>query len=40
MKIRYTLRGRADLEEVYGYLERRTPAAAQSLKLQIERQIG
>lgn len=40
MRIRYTLRARADLEEIYGYLERRTPAAAQSLKSQIERQIG
>lgn len=40
MRIRYTLRARADLEGVCEYLERRAPAAAQSLRSQIERQIG
>ena len=38
MRVRYTLR--ADLEEIHEYLEKRQPAAAQSLKSSIERQIG
>ncbi len=40
MKVRYTLRARADLEEIYGYLEERAPAAAQPVISAIERQIG
>lgn len=40
MRIRYTLRAHADLKDVLEYLERRAPAAAQSLKSQIGRQIG
>ncbi len=40
MRIRYTLRARADLEEICEYLERRAPTAAQSLKSQVERQVG
>jgi len=40
MRVRYTLRARADLEEIHEYLEKRQPAAAQSLKSSIERQIG
>jgi plasmid stabilization system protein ParE len=40
MKVRYTLRARADLEEIYEYLEKQQPTAAQHLKSAIERQIG
>jgi plasmid stabilization system protein ParE len=40
MKVRYTLRARADLEEIYEYLENHQPTAAQRLKSAIERQIG
>ena len=39
MRLRYTLRARADLEEIYEYLAKREPAAAQRLKSAIERQI-
>jgi toxin ParE1/3/4 len=40
MRVRYTLRARADLQEIYEYVERRRPAAAKSLISTIERQIG
>ena len=40
MRVRYTLRALADLEQTYEYFEKRRPAAAQSLKSTIERQIG
>ncbi len=40
MKVRYTLRARADLEEIYGYLQERSPAAAKSVISTIERHIG
>ena len=40
MRVRYTLRALADLEQIYEYFEKRRPAAAQSLKSMIERQIG
>src|SRR5260370_19724663 len=40
MKFRYTLRARADLEEIYEYLEKQQPTAAHHLKSAIERQIG
>ena len=40
MKVRYTLRARADLEEIYEYLEKQQLTAAQGLKSAIERQIG
>ena len=40
MRVRYTLRALADFEEIYEYLEKRRPAAAQSVKTAIERQIG
>src|SRR5260370_36364072 len=40
MRVRYTLRALADLEQIYEYFEKRRPAAAQSLKSTIERQIG
>ena len=40
MRIRYTLRARADLEEIYEYLEERQPWAAQRLIAAIERQVG
>jgi toxin ParE1/3/4 len=40
MKVRYTLRARADLEAIYEYLEKQQPTAAQRLKSAIERQIG
>ena len=40
MRLRYTLRARADLEEIYEYLAKRETAAAQRLKSAIERQIS
>jgi len=40
VRVRYTLRARADLEEIYEYLKERAPATAQSFKSTIERQIG
>jgi plasmid stabilization system protein ParE len=40
MRVRYTLRARADLEEIYEYIEKHQPTAAQRLKSAIERQIG
>jgi toxin ParE1/3/4 len=40
MRIRYTLRARADLEQIYKYLEKRAPAAAHSVTSTIERQVG
>jgi toxin ParE1/3/4 len=40
MRVRYTLRALADLEEIYEYLEKRQPSAAQYLKSTIERRIG
>jgi toxin ParE1/3/4 len=40
MKVRYTLRARADLEAIYEYLEKQQHTAAQRLKSAIERQIG
>jgi toxin ParE1/3/4 len=39
MRVRYTLRARADLEQIYDYLEKRAPAAAQSIKSAIDRQL-
>jgi toxin ParE1/3/4 len=39
MKVRYTLRARADLEAIYEYLEKQEHTAAQRLTA-IERQIG
>jgi hypothetical protein len=38
MRVRYTLRALADLEQIYEYFEKRRPAAA--LKSMIERQFG
>jgi plasmid stabilization system protein ParE len=40
MRVRYTVRALADLEQTYEYFEKRRPATAQSLKSTIERQIG
>ena len=40
MRLRYTLRSRADLQEIYEYLEKREPAAAERLKSVLERQIS
>jgi toxin ParE1/3/4 len=40
MKVRYTLRARSDLDAIYGYIERRAPVAAQSVKDLIERRIA
>jgi toxin ParE1/3/4 len=40
MKVRYTLRARGDLDAIYTYLERRAPAAAQSVKELIEQRIA
>jgi len=40
MRVRYTLWGPADLAEIYEFLERRHPAAAQRVIATIERQVG
>ena len=40
MKVRYTRRARADLEEIFDYLDAKAPAAALSVKSTIERRIA
>ena len=40
MRVQYTLRAHADLEEIYQYLAQRRPAAASFTISTIERQIG
>jgi plasmid stabilization system protein ParE len=40
MKVRYTLRARADLDEIYVYLRERAPASAETIKSVIERRIS
>jgi plasmid stabilization system protein ParE len=37
MRIRYTLRARADIESIFAYLDSRNPAAALAVKREIER---
>ena len=39
MRVRYTLRSRRDLEEMYRYIDRQTPALARVAKGTIERRI-
>ncbi len=39
MRVRYTVRAHADLKEIYEYLEKPQPAAAQYIKSTIERHI-
>ena len=40
MRVRYTLRAQADLDAIYTYIDRRTPAAARSVKESLERRIA
>ena len=40
MRVRYTLRAKADLDAIFSYLDARAPAAAQSVKSTIERRIA
>jgi len=40
MRVRYTLRARSDLREIYSYLDKRSPSGARSVKRAIERRIG
>jgi plasmid stabilization system protein ParE len=40
VKVRYTLRARADLDEIYAYLRERAPASAEAMKSVIERRIS
>jgi toxin ParE1/3/4 len=40
MKLRYTLRARADLDEIYAYLRQRAPSSAETIKSVIERRIA
>jgi toxin ParE1/3/4 len=40
MKLRYTLRARADLDEIYAYLRERAPTSAEIIKSVIERRIA
>ena len=39
MRIRYTPRARSDLEEIFAYLDQRSPQGALSAKQTIERRI-
>ncbi len=40
MKVRYTVRAKRDLEEIFPYLDERSPVAAQSVKQLIEQRIA
>jgi toxin ParE1/3/4 len=40
MRVRYTLRARADLHEIYSFLRTRAPASAEIVKSAIERRIA
>jgi toxin ParE1/3/4 len=40
MRVRYTLQAQRDLDRIFAYLDQRSPAAAQSVKISIERRIG
>jgi toxin ParE1/3/4 len=40
MRVRYTLQAQRDLDSIYTYLDRRSPAAAQSVKNLIEHRIS
>ncbi len=40
MRVRYTLRARADLDAIFSYLDARAPAAALEVKSTIERRIA
>jgi len=40
MKVRYTPRARADLNDIFSYLDVTAPAAAQAIKNTIERRIA
>jgi plasmid stabilization system protein ParE len=40
MKVRYAVRAKRDLEEIFPYLDERSPAAAQSVKQLIEQRIA
>jgi plasmid stabilization system protein ParE len=40
MKVRYTLRARADLAAIFAYLDERSPVGALSVKTAIERRIA
>jgi toxin ParE1/3/4 len=40
MRVRYTPRARADLAAIFGYLDSRAPAAAQSVRNLIEHRIA
>ncbi len=40
MRVRYTLRARADLDEIYAYLRERAPPSAETMKSVIERRIA
>jgi toxin ParE1/3/4 len=40
MKVRYTLRARADLDAIFSYLDARAPSSALEVKSTIERRIA
>jgi toxin ParE1/3/4 len=40
MRLRYTLRAQADLEDIFGYLDQRSPTHAQAVRAEIERRVG
>jgi toxin ParE1/3/4 len=40
MRVRYTLRAQADIDEIYTYLDARAPTAARAVKTTIERRIA
>jgi toxin ParE1/3/4 len=39
MRVRYTLRAQADLEDIFSYLDERSPTSARVVRAQIRRQI-
>jgi toxin ParE1/3/4 len=40
MRVRYTLRAQADLDQIYTYLDQRAPASARSVKQLTEHRIA
>jgi plasmid stabilization system protein ParE len=40
VKVRYTFRAQSDLDAIFTYLDRRSPAVARSVKERIERRIA
>lgn len=39
MRVRYTLRARADLEDIFSYIDERSPVSARAVRAEIRRRI-